>query len=210
MPHQDQELTGEFILNNKKQPVTKALGEEENLHFYSSLSYHPKKVKFENQEKDEEIVLLVRRDLITNVPWILTALILIFIPPLLFLFSDFITPFIQISPQTQLVSILFYYLAIFGFILVEFTLWYFNVGLVTNIRIIDLDVSGILYKHVSETRLNLIEDVSYSQVGSVRSVFNYGDVLIQTAGTLANFEFDRAPEPARIVRVIADMIGGKH
>jgi len=47
-------------------------------------------------------------------------------------------------------------------------------------------------------------------VGSVRSVFNYGDVLIQTAGTLANFEFDRAPEPARIVRVIADMIGGKH
>jgi hypothetical protein len=33
---------------------------------------------------------------------------------------------------------------------------------------------------------------------------------MQTAGTLSNFEFDRAPEPARIVRIIANMIGKKH
>jgi len=104
---------------------------------------------------------------------------------------------------------LFYYLIIFAFILVEFTLWYFNIGLVTNKRVVDLDVSGILFKELSETRLNLIEDVSYSQVGSIRTVFNYGDVVMQTAGSKPNFEFDRAPDPARVVRIIADMIGGK-
>jgi len=62
MPHQDQELTGEFILNNEKQPVTKALGEEENLHFYSSLSYHPKKVKFLCDPREDA----VRRDFTIN------------------------------------------------------------------------------------------------------------------------------------------------
>lgn len=218
MPHEENNLHGEFILNgsspssevpNASLESEKEIGNKHKLKFYSSLCVNPAGVRFENQEEDEKIVLLVRRDLVTNIPWVLATLILIFIPPLLSLLSNFFAPFIQISLKTQLVVILFYYLAVFGFILVEFTIWYFNVGLVTNKRIIDVDLSGILYKHVSETRLNLIEDVSYSQVGSIRSIFNYGDVLMQTAGTLANFEFDRAPEPARIVRIIADMIGKK-
>lgn len=212
-------LEGEFILNegfSKSEPkaeqvpeVNKELKHKNSVHFYSSLGINPDNVVFENQEPDEEIILLVRRALITNIPWIITAVILISIPPLISLFNDLFSPFFQISPATQLVAVLFYYLIIFGFILVEFTLWYFNVGLVTNIRIIDLDVSGILYKHTAETRLELIEDVSYSQVGSIRSIFSYGDVLIQTAAKFANFEFDRAPEPAKIVRIIASMIGGK-
>ena len=83
-------------------------------------------------------------------------------------------------------------------------------GLVTNKRIIDLNVYGILSKQFSETKIDLIEDVSYSQVGSIRSVFNYGDVHMQTAGTLSNFEFDRAPEPARITKIIGELIGGKN
>ena len=209
MPH-GENLSGEFIINaSTPRKIPDISPHKNSVHFYSSLGINPEGLIFENQEQDEEIVLLVRRDLITNIPWIATTLILIFILPLIVLFSDFFSPFFQISPATQLVAILFYYLIVFGFILVEFTLWYFNVGLVTNKRIIDLDVSGILYKHTAETRLELIEDVSYSQVGSIRSVFNYGDVLIQTAAKFANFEFDRAPEPAKIVRIIASMIGGK-
>ncbi|OGH15963.1 MAG: hypothetical protein A3C30_03950 [Candidatus Levybacteria bacterium RIFCSPHIGHO2_02_FULL_40_18] len=202
-------LSGEFVISERIPQGTPEPSHKKSVHFYSSLGINPDNVVFENQEGDEEIMLLVRRDLITNVPWILTALILIFIPPLLFLFNDLFSPFFQIAIQTQVVSVLFYYLVVAGFILVEFTIWYFNVGLVTNKRIIDLDVSGILFKHASETKINLIEDVSYSQVGAVRSVFNYGDVLVQTAATQANFEFDRAPEPARIVQIIAEMIGRK-
>lgn len=212
-------LEGEFILNegfSKSEPkaeqvpeVNKELKHKNSVHFYSSLGINPDGVEFENQEPNEEVILLVRRDLITNVPWIVTALILILVPPIIFIASDLFLPFFRISASTQLAMLLFYYLVVAGFILVEFTIWYFNIGLVTNKRIIDLDVSGILFKHIAETRLELIEDVSYSQVGSIRSVFNYGDILIQTAARFANFEFDRSPEPAKIVRIIADMIGGK-
>jgi hypothetical protein len=204
-----EEPSGEFIIgNNADSNSNAATTVKSKPHFFSNLLLNPENIIFENQEEDEEIVLLVRRDLITNLPWVVTALVLILIPPLIGALSSLFSPFFALSSQTQLVATVFFYIMVFGFILVHFTLWYFNIGLVTNIRIIDLDVSGILSKHLSETRLNIIEDVSYSQVGSVRTIFNYGDVIMQTAGTAPNFEFDRAPEPARIVRLVADMIGG--
>ena len=163
MPEEDS-LKGEFILNSadkkKKEELesdtAKDLRHKHKVKFYTSLCVNPEGVTFENQESDEEIVLLIRRDLITNVPWIITALILILIPLIIFLLSDLFSPFFQISPATQIVAFIFYYVIVFGFILVEFTLWYFNVGIVTNRRVIDLDVSGILFKHVSETKINLI------------------------------------------------------
>src|SRR3990167_4986765 len=213
----ENQIHGEFVLtkNEKTEPEKKqenTLGEEidkskNNARFYSSLCTYPQNVTFENQEEDEEIVLLIRRDLITNLPWIFAASALDLLPLIISRFSFLFTPFFNISAPTLTIIFFFYYLIIAGFVLVEFSLWYFTVGLVTNKRIIDFDLTGILTKHVSETRLNLIEDVSYIQVGSVRTLFNYGDVHMQTAGTLTNFEFDRAPEPARVVRIIADLLG---
>ncbi len=220
MPNSE-DLTGEFVIDDNNstadkkeagQPVKPAEehhGHPTNkAHFFSNLCLYPSNVTFENQEAGEEIVLLVRRDLITNLPWIIAALILIIIPFVIMRFSSLFTPFFNLSTTTQTIAVLFYFLIIFGFILIQFTLWYFNVGLVTTKRIIDFNVYGILSKQVSETKLNLVEDVTYNQVGAIRSVFDYGDVLIQTAATTENFEFDRAPEPARIVRIISDLIGG--
>ena len=212
----ENQIHGEFVLTkNEKTEPEKKLEEvsaendksKNNARFYSSLCVYPQNVKFENQEENEEIVLLIRRDLITNVPWIFAALVLAFLPLIVSIFSFLFTPFFNISPSTIAIILFFYYLIITGFVLVEFSLWYFTVGLITSLRIIDFDLTGILTKHVSETRLNLIEDVSYVQVGSIRTLFNYGDVHMQTAGTLTNFEFDRAPEPARVVRIIADLLG---
>lgn len=209
MPNQN-DLEGEFVIGEENAPAaTPAANTPKNkVHFFTNLVLYPGNVVFENQEENEEIVLLVRRDLITNLPWVLFAIFLILIPPLISIFSSLFSPFFVLSPNVQLVAVLFYYLIVIGFIITQFVLWYFNIGLVTTKRIIDFDVSGILFKEVSETKLNLVEDVTYSQVGAIRSVFNYGDVKIQTAGNNENFEFDRAPEPARIVRIIADMIGG--
>lgn len=205
--------SGEFDLKIKHKNISEDNNTEEVVfekkapHFYSSLCRFPSDVFFQSQDEDEEIVLLVRRDFITNLPWILGAILLLLVPFVISLVFPVFFPFISISESGIIVSGLFYYLIIFGLVLVNFSIWYFNVGLVTNKRVIDLDVSGILYKHVSETRLNLIEDVTYTQIGSIRSIFNYGDIFIQTAGAHPNFEFDRSPEPAKIVRIIANMIG---
>lgn len=209
-------LEGEFNLKQKEIKETessseepKALDKNRSPHFYSSFWHFPRGVLLQDQAENEEIVLLIRRHFITNLPWILGAILLSLIPPLTLVFLPIFFPFINISLLSQFVSIAFFYVILFGFILVNFSVWYFNVGLITNIRVIDLDVSGVLYRHLSETRLNIIEDVTFAQVGTIRSLFNYGDVFVQTAGETKNFEFDRAPNPARIVRLIADMIGGE-
>lgn len=176
-------------------------------HFYSSLAFYPEGVTFENQEEDESIILLVRRDFITNLPWILSAIFLSILPFVIVPFMSILFPF-EISDTTRILFLAFYYLAIFGFVIVEFSLWYYHVGIVTNKHIIDVDVHGILIRDVARTKLHQVEDVKYSQIGVVRSIFNYGDVHIQTAGTNVNFEFDKAPEPSIIIQILQDLIGG--
>jgi uncharacterized membrane protein YdbT with pleckstrin-like domain len=167
-------------------------------------------MRFENQEEDEEIILLVRRDFITNLPWILATFILALIPILITPFIPVIAPFVQFSNTTITLYLMFFYLALIGYIIVNFTVWYFHLGIVTNKHIIDINVHGILSRDVSRTLLKNIEDVKYTQVGVIRSIFNYGDVTIQTAGTETNFEFDKAPEPSLIIQIIEDLIGRRH
>lgn len=225
MDNSSQPLHGEFVLRKQNPDTTfdvksskkgidriaadfpQTGNTRKNLHFYSSLSLFPHGITFENQEANEEIILLIRRAFITNVPWLITSFFLIIAPILFVFFSGAYLSFIQISSSTQFLLLLFYYLLVTGFILVEFTLWYFNILLVTNIRVVDVDIDGILYKNIAQTKLDLIQDVSYTQTGAIRSIFNYGDVLVQTAGALPNFEFFRAPEPARIIKIIGDLIG---
>ncbi len=175
-------------------------------HFYSSYCYYPKNVKFINQEHDEEIILLIRRRFIVNLPWIATGVFLAIIGPILFPFMIASLPIAPLTPIQSTILIAFYLLVVFGFMLTKFSLWYFHIGIVTNKRIKDIDIRGVLYKDTAESRINLIQDVKYSQVGFLPSLFNFGDVYIQTAGAEPNIEFDRAPQPARIAKIIGNML----
>lgn len=211
-----QNVEGEIILSEvrasetldsklNKNNISKKI-QKHGAHFFSAFAQNPSNVIFQFQEPDEEIILLIRKHIITNVPWIIFALLLILAPiiatPIIVNFFSFIT----ISGSMQSAILLTYYLALTGYVLVNFSLWYFHVGLVTSHRIIDIDFTNVLIKHVSETRIDLIEDVSYTQVGAIRTIFNYGDLLIQTAGTKPNIEFDKASRPAVIADIVGDLI----
>ena len=180
--------------------------EKSNPHFYSSFCYYPKNVKFVNQESDEEIILLIRRRFIVNFPWIASGLFAAIAGPLLFPIILSGLPIPPINPFQQMIMMSLYLLIVFGFLLTKFTLWYFHVGIVTNKRIKDIDIHGVLFKDIAETKISFIQDVKYSQIGFLPSLFNYGDVFVQTAGAEPNIEFDRAPTPARIAKIIGDML----
>lgn len=211
-------LSGEFLLNDNKKTEegegshaiqTHATHHKQNPHFYSSLVPYPRNISFADQKANEEIVLIVRRHFVTNLPWLITALLLALFPitllPIIIRFFPFTPP----NFQTSVLVALFFYLGVFGFVLLKFTLWYFHVGILTNLRIRDIDIHGILYKDVSETNNEFIQDVTHSQIGFIRSLFNYGEVMVQTAGTKPNIEFDKAPKPAKIAQIIAGLLGSK-
>ncbi|MCL4419160.1 PH domain-containing protein [Patescibacteria group bacterium] len=190
-------------LQNPEEVETKLTG------LFTALSIYPKGIHFESEEENEKIIILMRSHFITNIPWILTVLILALLPLFFLPFLQIVFPFLDITPFTKILYTLFYYLVLLGFVLIKFSMWYFEVSLVTNQRIVDVDIEGILYRSVAKTKLDLVQDVSYTQVGSLRTIFNYGDVFIETAGELPNFHFKRVPEPNKIVDILIDLIGKK-
>ena len=104
----------------------------------------------------------------------------------------------------------FYYLIVATYWFINFISWYFNISLVTDKRVIDIDFSNLVYKDVAATKINLVQDVSFAQIGAIRTFFDYGDVLVQTAGTLDNFTFESAPQPENIVHIVEDLIGKRN
>ncbi|MFI5265267.1 MAG: hypothetical protein ACHQT7_00800 [Candidatus Levyibacteriota bacterium] len=177
--------------------------------FYSSLCQYPEGITFQNQEADEEVILLIRRDFITNVPWILSILLLGLALPLISALFPVFFPNIHVTEPFTALAVTFYYLVLFSFAVLNFAIWYFNVGLVTDKRVIDMDVANILVKETSEARLQSIADVAYTQVGGIQGIFDYGNVKVLTETYEQNLEFDRAPNPNLIRKIIGDLIVGK-
>lgn len=216
-------ISGEFEIEDKNSKAavnSSSIKEEEmdltarlekpeqksNPHFYSSYCYYPKNVKFLNQEADEEIILLIRRRFIVNIPWIATGVFFAILGPI---FGPILLASLPISPINPIqlaIMLALYLLIVFGFMLTKFTLWYFHVGIVTNKRIKDIDIHGVLFKDIAEAKIQDIQDVKYSQVGFLPSLFNFGDIFVQTAGATPNIEFDKAPNPSAIAKIIGDMV----
>lgn len=179
-------------------------------HLLSAFCANPDDVRFENQKEDEHILLFLRRHFITNVPWIFISIVFALLPaaiPTLLPFLNIDLSFIPSGLSTIL--IVFYYLAIFSYALMSFMTWFFNIFIVTQERVIDIDYSHTVIHNVAETKMSHIQDVNYTQIGFISSIFNYGDVFVQTAGNEVNFESLATPHPREATKIIADLIGVK-
>ncbi len=170
--------------------------------FLSAFIPHPINLRYEFQEKDEKIVLFLRRHFFTNVGWLIATFCLAFIP--FFAFGLFSFNFIPLS--FRFIGVIAWYLVTFAFAFERFLSWFFNVNIVTDRRIIDVNFPSILYKDISEAKLDNIQDVSSKTGGFARSFLNYGDVLIQTAGTLPELTFEAIPFPDKAAEIINDLI----
>lgn len=173
---------------------------------FASFAYSPEGVSFEEQEADEDIIFLLRKHWVTNLSWILIGVLMILGPLVIFpLFSRFgLLP--QIPNGRVFTVTLFWYLVTFGYLFFNFLSWYFNAYLLTTERAVDIDFYNLMYHHVASTRMNKVQDVSYQQGGVMRSIFNYGDVFIQTAGEAPNFDFLAVPKPALIVEKLNELM----
>lgn len=167
----------------------------------AAFCYSPDGVKFETQEDKEQIVLLLRQHPIINIPWVLMAVILSFAPSLLTYF-----PLISFLPANfQFVAILFWYLIVLAFVVESFLSWYFNVYIVTDERIVDVDFVNLIYKEISDAQIENVQEVTHSVGGVVGTLFNFGDVRIQTASALPSFEFENVPDPGRVAKILEEL-----
>ncbi len=162
----------------------------------------PPSTTFESQEEGEEVVLFLRQHLIVNVPWILLTVFLLTLPSIF----TFFPPFIALPTSFQFLLILMWYLFVSGYALAKLMGWFFNIYILTDERIVDIDFVNVLFRKVSTAKIDEIQDVNVEASGAFQTFFNYGGVFIQTAATVPEFDFVNVPHPDKVAEIIHQMI----
>ncbi|HOX96405.1 MAG TPA: PH domain-containing protein [Candidatus Woesebacteria bacterium] len=175
-----------------------------------ALVVSPEKTSFESQDNDEKVILLGRKHFATNFGWIALACLAFFVP---FFWGEF--PMMKaLTTNVNFMMSMAWYCFLLFYVIEKFLLWFYGVYIVTNERLVDVDFFGLLYKNINVTQINRIEDVNYSQKGILSSIFNFGNVVVQTASEQrsddktegAAFSFVSVANPALVVKIISELM----
>lgn len=171
----------------------------------SSYVENPTDCRFEGQDENEKILLLLRAHPSTTLSWIIPSILLFLLPfflPDLLVFVGF--NWFVLPDAYRIVFLILNYLLILVITFEGFLYWYFNVYLITNKNIIDVDFHSILFKNIDIAPLRNIEDVSSITGGVFGSLFHFGHVFVQTAGATRSIDFHNVPTPHKVADFILD------
>jgi len=112
-------------------------------------------------------------------------------------------------PYLQLFKNIYTIFMILGLFMI-WALYYLNIQIITNQRIVDIDQESLFKHRVSELDLVKIEDVTSETVGFFSTVFSFGNVYVQTAGTTEHFVFYNIPHPDKVEKLILDLYEQYH
>ena len=160
------------------------------------------------QKLYEREVMTVRRDAITFVWQIFLFLVLAAVPVALYFFikkefPDYLTG--PISYPALLVLAIIYYSAIWLFFYTNFIDYYLDMWIITNDRLIDIRQEALFSRTIAELDLYKIQDVTSEVKGIIPTIFNFGNIHIQTAGQEERFNLLNVPNPHNLRKRIADL-----
>jgi len=127
------------------------------------------------------------------------AILLYFLGPILFANAE---P----AQRTRDISVIVAVGAILTWlILVLFTYIYRQSKLIiTDRNLTQIIQRGLFSRKVSELSMANVEDVTADQHGFFATAFNYGDLLVETAGEQDNFDFSFCPNPNFYGKIVLD------
>jgi uncharacterized membrane protein YdbT with pleckstrin-like domain len=112
-----------------------------------------------------------------------------------FIFTDFIDDDARV---------LFYFMQSFLLLIMwiyGFVVWfdyYLDIWIMTNERVVNVEQRGLFSRQVSELKYRAIQDVSTDVRGLFPTIFNFGDVTVQTAAEQSRFIFRSVGNPYEI------------
>ena len=151
---------------------------------------------FQGQHENEQILQVIHRHWFNilmhlGLVTILSIILLGSVSALPILFSDLtddIAPFLIFIENTILLFIWLY-----GFLV--WIDYYFDVWIITNERIVNIEQKGLFTRHISELRFSRVQDVTSSVNGLIPTMLNFGDVSVQTAAEEERFLFRQVGDP---------------
>ncbi len=153
------------------------------------------------QKQYEKVEYVLRRDGITFTPQLFLFLVLSTIPFIGYFFLSNYFPEMLNGSLSFPLLILFtsiFYFSIILFLYTEFILFYLDISIVTNDRIVEMEQLGLFSRTISELELFRIQDVTSEVNGFFPSLFHYGNVLVKTASENTNIIFHNIKNPEKI------------
>lgn len=89
----------------------------------------------------------------------------------------------------------------------ELFLWYMNTYVVTNMRLLHWDQTGLFKRTVIETPHDRILNVSYKSEGVLSAVLHYGNVEIQVVGLMEPMIMKNVNDPQSVKDYLWEMHG---
>ena len=165
------------------------------------------KYHFKDLGQDEEIIMVLHRNwfyLLEQFFWIFVIVGVLFAS---LVAVPMYAPDLANSSNGPIVLFVqnFFMLAIWIY---SFLLWidyYFDVWVITNRRIIDIEQEGMFTRKVSEMTYAKIQDISIEVSGFIPTMLNYGNLTVQTAGEMEDFVFESISDPYHVKNTIAQM-----
>jgi len=154
--------------------------------------------------EEETLIFYLHRHPILFVPIAAVIAFLFFVPIIVYLgLRDSSLNILSRLSWERWFLILFFYYFIIGILSFRaFVDYYFDLAIITTKRIIDVDQLGFFTQTVSEAELDQIQDVTARQSGFWQTIFDFGDVSVQTAAEKPRFIFEAVPHPYKVSRQI--------
>lgn len=163
----------------------------------------PAGIEFETQHEKEKILMVLRQHPVVNLRWLAVTAALLLGPLLI----SPIFPFFRFLPERFVFFLnLGWLMLVLAYVIESFLGWYYNLYIITDERLIDVDFYSLIYKSVSETKLDKIEDVTATTAGVLGAMFDYGSITIQTAAEQREFELGSVPHPAKVTKFLNELM----
>ncbi len=160
--------------------------------------------RFPDQRPDEQVLAIVRPHWLVILPAILLTGALGLLPPFVVWGVNAVDLGVNGPGAAVGITIISaFYLTLATYFYIRWLDYYLDVGVVTDKRVVDIDQLGLFRRNVDELDRKVIQDVTVSRHGFLQTIFNFGNLEIQTAGERRNFEFRGIPNPEKVQHLVA-------
>ncbi len=99
-------------------------------------------------------------------------------------------------------ALAFWYLILYVYYFFHVTDFFLDMWIVSNKRIVDINQSGLFSRNSAELSLDKIQDVTVDVRGVLPTIFGYGNISLQTAGTEREFMMSSVSNPNKAKDII--------
>lgn len=87
----------------------------------------------------------------------------------------------------------------------RWTDYFLDVMVITDKRIFEVKQNGFFNREVTSFGIDKIENIKVTQTGILSSIFNFGDILVETSSESENLHLTYIPNPNEVKKLIHEL-----